>query len=156
MEFPHKLPALRLFWLINIFFISNIYANCNMKIVLFTSGFQLSILVASRGFRVFLKEIQEIKCFTIWFLYRKILNTIARWILVNIIFAETAVTWGFLTNMFQNNQKTIIVTYVHVQDSSATTKIEYMYFALLIRKISRSEVWTNQRKLYLHKFSGIF
>jgi len=56
------------------------------------------------------------------------MNTIARWILVNIIFAETAVTWGFLTNTFQNIQKTIIVTYVHVQNSSATTKIKYLYF----------------------------
>ena len=40
------------------------------------------------------------------------MNTIARWILVNIIFAETAVTLGFLTNTFQNNQMTTIATYV--------------------------------------------
>lgn len=56
------------------------------------------------------------------------INTIARWILVNIIFAETAVTWGFLTNTFQNNQKTTIATYVHVQDSLATAKIKYLPF----------------------------
>ncbi len=58
------------------------------------------------------------------------MNTIARWILVNIIFAETAVTLGFLTNTFQNNQMTTIATYVHVQNSLGMRKIKCLFSVL--------------------------
>jgi hypothetical protein len=85
-------------------------------------------------------------------------DRIAQWILVSIIFAEAAVTWGFLINTFQINQTTTIVTYVHVKISLATIKIKYLLFVLfknnasfLNRGGSSRDMYTFTIRLKLHE-----
>jgi hypothetical protein len=89
-------------------------------------------------------------------------DRIAQWILVSIIFAEAAVTCGFLINTFQINQTTTIVTYVHVKISLATIKIKYLFFVLFKNNASfhnqggsSGEMYTFTIRLKFHEIDLI-